>query len=96
MEKVSIDEMPKRSNLRCIFSAFDTENILLEELNSGEIYSIFSSLKKFAAQDGNNELSSTELELFIKENCPENEFGKIKADDMMKFLEILQKKSDKS
>lgn len=94
--KVRIDEMPGSRKLWNIFTSFDSENVLLNQLNSREISSIFSSLKDFAALDGNNELSSAELESFIKQNCPEEEFGEIKSNDMLKFLEVLQKKSDKS
>ena len=92
--KVSIDEMPKRSSLRSIFSAFN--HIPDAKLNSKETSSIFNTLKEFAAQDGNNELSYTELENFIKQTCPENFYGTIKPDDMLKFLELVQKKSDES
>ena len=93
--KIEKNTMPERSVLRLFFGIFDTNHNY--KLNSSEITSIFDSLKTHAATDGNNVLSEAELIGFINEHCPEEEYGmKIRAKDMLKFFDIVQKESDKS
>ena len=88
-------EFPKRSRLQSVFWEFDRNGN--NKLTSSEIGLIFNSLKECASLDGNNELSDDELLLFIKNNVvDEYILEKLKPNEMLKFLDILQKKSDKT
>ena len=88
-------EFPKRSRFQSVFWQFDRN--INHKLTSSEIGLIFNSLKECASLDGNNELSDDELLLFMKNNIKNEELReKLQPSDMLKFLDILQKKSDEA
>ena len=83
-------EFPKRSRFQSVFWEFDRNGN--NKLTSSDIGLIFNSLKECASLDGNNELSDDELLLFIKNNVvDEYILEKLKPNEMLKFLDILQK-----
>ena len=93
--KVSRDNFPENKRISVLYSVFNTNYD--RKLNSNEIKPIFDSLKDFASKDGNNELSMAELMGFIKEHVKDEYYASlITPKEVMKFLGIVQKKSDES
>lgn len=91
LNKIKNQEINKNSYKWGLFDNKSNEN---NSLRPKEIVSIFSSIKQYANKDGNNELSNSELKLFIEEKM--QDYERISPQKMLNFLLTIQDEAIKS